>query len=438
MGSSPWRRAGRGRRRRIEHRAPARRRSTGSTLLSEREMLRLGADIERHGHIPPEKLEQTASVVARIVRDGTRGRRRGDRDPDHEPGAAGRERRGAPADGRGRVGLPRADPHRGRGGSPRVPRCARGRAACRPATVAVVDVGGGSAQVVVGSRRAGPRWARSIDLGSQRLTSRLLAADPPGAAAIGAARAEVERYLDGFDTADATYDPRGRGQRPGAQTDRRRPPRRGGARRRARAPGRHAHRGARAPLRHRRGARADARRRRGDPLGAATRPRHAAEGRARRPAGRGAADARGRARRSGLTPRSYELAQPSRRLGRFLLERPDVALEERDQLHRRGGDDRRSPAARRDQRNLAEHVAGAQSAELRAVGADLRGAALDRVEGVAEVPLGGERLALGGFDLVGGSRDGLTVGVGEVGEERNGCEADASMRRTKPPRPRTG
>jgi exopolyphosphatase/pppGpp-phosphohydrolase len=63
----------------------------------------------------------------------------------------------------------------------------------------VVDVGGGSAQVVVGSRRRGAVWARSIDIGSQRLTSRLLGGDPPGTEAIAAAQAEVERYLEDFD-----------------------------------------------------------------------------------------------------------------------------------------------------------------------------------------------------------------------------------------------
>jgi exopolyphosphatase/guanosine-5'-triphosphate,3'-diphosphate pyrophosphatase len=65
--------------------------------------------------------------------------------------------------------------------------------------IAVVDVGGGSAQVVVGSRRRGPVWARSIDIGSQRLTSRLLGDDPPGLEALAVARTEVERYLEGFD-----------------------------------------------------------------------------------------------------------------------------------------------------------------------------------------------------------------------------------------------
>ena len=55
---------------------------------------------------------------------------------------------------------------------------------------------GGSAQIVVGSRRTGPRFTQSIDLGSQRLTSRLLGEDPPGAEAVLLARAEVDRYVE--------------------------------------------------------------------------------------------------------------------------------------------------------------------------------------------------------------------------------------------------
>src|SRR5262249_8457549 len=63
--------------------------------------------------------------------------------------------------------------------------------------VAVVDVGGGSAQIAVGTRRDGPAWARSLDVGSMRLTSRLNFADPPGRAALAAARQAVEGHLAG-------------------------------------------------------------------------------------------------------------------------------------------------------------------------------------------------------------------------------------------------
>jgi exopolyphosphatase / guanosine-5'-triphosphate,3'-diphosphate pyrophosphatase len=63
-------------------------------------------------------------------------------------------------------------------------------------TVAVVDVGGGSAQLVVGTAHSGPVWARSVDIGSLRLTRRLFASDPPSAEELAAARAEVERSFD--------------------------------------------------------------------------------------------------------------------------------------------------------------------------------------------------------------------------------------------------
>ncbi len=67
-----------------------------------------------------------------------------------------------------------------------------------PDTVAVCDVGGGSAEAVVGTPESGPAWTRSLDIGAVRLTERFLAADPPGKRALLAARDEVERHLDGF------------------------------------------------------------------------------------------------------------------------------------------------------------------------------------------------------------------------------------------------
>jgi exopolyphosphatase/guanosine-5'-triphosphate,3'-diphosphate pyrophosphatase len=59
-------------------------------------------------------------------------------------------------------------------------------------TVAVCDVGGGSTQVVVGTVPGGPAWARSVDLGSLRLTRRSLATAPPTDGDLEAARREVE------------------------------------------------------------------------------------------------------------------------------------------------------------------------------------------------------------------------------------------------------
>ena len=64
--------------------------------------------------------------------------------------------------------------------------------------VAVCDVGGGSAQITVGTRDDGPAWTRSIDIGSRRLASRCFTDDPPGPDAVRAAGEAVAPYLEGL------------------------------------------------------------------------------------------------------------------------------------------------------------------------------------------------------------------------------------------------
>jgi exopolyphosphatase/guanosine-5'-triphosphate,3'-diphosphate pyrophosphatase len=68
-----------------------------------------------------------------------------------------------------------------------------------PESVAVCDVGGGSAQIAVGTLAAGPAWVRSVDLGSLRLTARLLVdeGDPPSADAVAQARAAAAEAFSG-------------------------------------------------------------------------------------------------------------------------------------------------------------------------------------------------------------------------------------------------
>lgn len=61
-----------------------------------------------------------------------------------------------------------------------------------PETLAVCDVGGGSTQIVVGSRAAGPAWSRSVDLGSLRLTQRTFSAGET----LEEARREVARAFE--------------------------------------------------------------------------------------------------------------------------------------------------------------------------------------------------------------------------------------------------
>ncbi|MFN8224389.1 MAG: hypothetical protein U0R50_14205 [Gaiellales bacterium] len=64
-----------------------------------------------------------------------------------------------------------------------------------PASVGVVDVGGGSTEIAIGRPDAEAAWVRSIDLGSVRLTSRHFVSDPPGRKELRRARAEVRAAL---------------------------------------------------------------------------------------------------------------------------------------------------------------------------------------------------------------------------------------------------
>ncbi len=63
------------------------------------------------------------------------------------------------------------------------------------APVLVVDVGGGSTEVILGDR-SGVRAARSMDVGSVRLHERHVRHDPPTEAEVAAIRADVDAALD--------------------------------------------------------------------------------------------------------------------------------------------------------------------------------------------------------------------------------------------------
>jgi exopolyphosphatase / guanosine-5'-triphosphate,3'-diphosphate pyrophosphatase len=67
-----------------------------------------------------------------------------------------------------------------------------------PTSVGVVDVGGGSTEIVVGTPGDEALWVRSIDLGSVRLASAELPSDPPGRRELKRARAAVKAELAQF------------------------------------------------------------------------------------------------------------------------------------------------------------------------------------------------------------------------------------------------
>lgn len=58
-------------------------------------------------------------------------------------------------------------------------------------TVAVVDLGGGSCEVAVGTRSTGPSWVRSVEAGALRVTRAYLGGDPPDTERIAHARLEI-------------------------------------------------------------------------------------------------------------------------------------------------------------------------------------------------------------------------------------------------------
>ena len=59
----------------------------------------------------------------------------------------------------------------------------------------VVDIGGGSTEMVVGHAGQAPAWAHSFDIGCRRVTEKFIRTDPPAPAELEAAREWVARQL---------------------------------------------------------------------------------------------------------------------------------------------------------------------------------------------------------------------------------------------------
>jgi exopolyphosphatase / guanosine-5'-triphosphate,3'-diphosphate pyrophosphatase len=172
------------------------RRKQGVVRVHElREQLGLGEDVEQLGLISPEKLHLAEASAAALVE---KARSLGCSWVDvlvTSPGrqaANGEELREAVARGSGlpaRILTAEEEAELAYAG-------ALSATDLRAQSVAVVDVGGGSTQLVVGTGPSGPVWARSVDIGSLRLTRRLLVSDPPSIQELEAARGEVERSFE--------------------------------------------------------------------------------------------------------------------------------------------------------------------------------------------------------------------------------------------------
>jgi exopolyphosphatase/guanosine-5'-triphosphate,3'-diphosphate pyrophosphatase len=151
-----------------------------TTVREERVQLGLGEEIERTGEISEDKLEETALTAAARVRRARKLQCAATEVLVTSPGrqaANGRELLARLADATGaptRVLTAQEEGELAWHGAVALARAV-------PSTVAVCDVGGGSAQIAVGSPATGPAWVRSVDVGSLRLSRRAFRNDPPEA-----------------------------------------------------------------------------------------------------------------------------------------------------------------------------------------------------------------------------------------------------------------
>ena len=172
-------------------------------LLSQRVFTQIGKSLEPAGTIPAAKIAETASVVAsqaRMAREG------GARRIEAVATAAIRKaaNRGDLAAAIERdAGLPlrvlseEEEARLSFVGATRTLRTPAG------GTVAVVDVGGGSTEIAVGTIAGGVSWWASLPMGSSVLSNGYLHSDPPAPAELERARQHAEGAFEGLDAPPA-------------------------------------------------------------------------------------------------------------------------------------------------------------------------------------------------------------------------------------------
>jgi len=65
--------------------------------------------------------------------------------------------------------------------------------------IGVVDVGGGSSEIIIGTVAEGVDWVKSFQIGSGALTEDILASDPPSASEIRKLRDHIDDFFDGVE-----------------------------------------------------------------------------------------------------------------------------------------------------------------------------------------------------------------------------------------------
>jgi exopolyphosphatase / guanosine-5'-triphosphate,3'-diphosphate pyrophosphatase len=162
----------------------------------ERVRLALGADVERTGALSGKRLARATDAVAREV---AKARKLGASEITVLLTSPGRQARNG-------VELRKAIAARTGADVRLLSAAEEGRlgysgavaaAGVPGGSIAVCDAGGGSTQLAVGTGRT-PSWVRSVDIGSLRLTRRLLTDDPPSRGELSAARTEAASAFEGL------------------------------------------------------------------------------------------------------------------------------------------------------------------------------------------------------------------------------------------------
>jgi exopolyphosphatase / guanosine-5'-triphosphate,3'-diphosphate pyrophosphatase len=173
-------------------------------LMTQRVYTRLGRSMKKSRSIPPEKLEETAAVVDTQVRHALelgaervavvataaiRDARNGTRLARAVASATGLEVTVLSDDEEARLAFVGAT---------------RMLAAPVDGSLAVVDVGGGSTEIAIGSIAEGATWTASFRIGSGFLADSYLHSDPPAARELQAVREHVAGTFEGLDTPPVT------------------------------------------------------------------------------------------------------------------------------------------------------------------------------------------------------------------------------------------
>ena len=163
-------------------------------VRQEKAYVGLGAEIIRRGHIGEAKLAETAEVARRFARIA----RKEGADPVEVVVTAPGRQAGNGDELLDALARATRAPVRLLTAEEEGLLAYRGAVAAQPGLagpVAVCDTGGGSTEIVVGLPPGDPSWARSVDVGSLRLTASFLPSDPPREEELRAARAEAARQL---------------------------------------------------------------------------------------------------------------------------------------------------------------------------------------------------------------------------------------------------